>query len=213
MNNIEKMNIPIAYKNQIKDFYDYLMNNYKDNMLLFTLSGSTVFENIIEGISDIDFILVLKTCTPKIYEDIYTYKNSFEIKIGGLIIVEQELINKQIDYVSMYYLYLINIGYINPIYISENYKNDITKDDMLLSIKNVLILNVRTLKKIIYSRKSQDSKYILKNIVFVAKDYLILLDIYCKSLNEVINTFNKKFHLNFDIDILKCLKMNLMIQK
>lgn len=109
----------------------------------------------------------------------------------------------------MYYLYLINIKYIEPIYVAPHFSNDITKEDMIESIRNVVILNLRTLKKMVYSRNIKDSKLLMKNLLFLEKDYLILNDIYCKSKKEIIEKFNKLFDLEFNLSIIDCLNNNL----
>ncbi|MBP3920731.1 MAG: hypothetical protein J6D28_04120 [Bacilli bacterium] len=209
MKKISEYNIPNHYIEIIEKFYNFLLENYKERVLLFTLSGSTVFENIVENISDIDYILILKECSPDDYRRIYQYKNQFDIKIGGSIFTESECKYKQIDYLAMYYLYLINIGNIEPIYMSSNFSNDITKNDMLESIRNVVILNLRTLKKMVYSRNIKDIKLLMKNILFLEKDFLILNDLYCKSKNEIMDKFNEMFNLKFDLSIIDCLNNNL----
>lgn len=209
MKKICEYNIPIHYKEIIEDFYSFLLNNYRDKILLFTLSGSTVFENIVENVSDIDYILILKDCSSSEYLDIYQYRNQFDIMVGGSIFTLNEVKYKQIDYLAMYYLYLINICYIEPIYISECFCNCITKEDMIDSIRNIVILNLRTLKKMVYSRNIKDSKVLLKNVLFLEKDFLILNDLYCKSKNEIICEFNRLFDLTFDLSISDCLNNNL----
>lgn len=209
MKKINEYNIPKHYKEIIENFYNFLMNNYQEKILLFTLSGSTVFENITDNISDIDYILILDNCSPDDYRNIYDYKNQFDIKIGGSIFTLNECKYKQIDYLAMYYLYLININYIDPIYISNDFSNNITKEDMLESIRNVVILNVRTLKKLVYSRKIKDTKLLIKNIIFLEKDYLILKGYYLKSKNEIINKFNDMFNIKFNLSIIDCLNNNL----
>ncbi len=206
---IDDYNIPIEYKNEIHKFYNYLMEKYKTNILLFTLSGSTVFEDIREEISDIDLIIILKKCSSEVYEDIYSYKNKFKIKIDCNIFVSSELKNKHIDYIAMYYLYLIKIKYIEPIYFIKEFKNSVTKKNMLNSIRNVVILNARTFRKIVYEFKPEDTNIIIKNIIYLEKDYLILKDNYCSSSEDVIKTFNNKFNLLFDLDLIKCLKNEL----
>lgn len=209
MKKISEYNIPEHYKEIIETFYNFLLENYKERILLFMLSGSTVFENIINGVSDIDCILILDECNPDDYRKIYEYKNQFDIKIGGSIFTLNECKNKQIDYLAMYYLYLVKINYIEPIYVSSSFFNNITKEDMLKSIRNVVILNLRTLKKLVYSRNVRDTKTLIKNIIFLEKDYLILNDLYCKNKNEILDKFNKMFNIEFDISIIDCLNNNL----
>ena len=89
-----------------------------------------------------------------------------------------------------------------------NYHN-ITKDDMLESIRNVEILNLRTLKKMVYSRNIKDTKLLMKNILFLEKDFLILNDMYCTSKSEIVDKFNEMFNLQFDLSIFDCLNNNL----
>jgi len=205
MKKISDYNIPKHYIDVIEDFYSFLKKNYEDRIFLFSLSGSTVFENIVENISDIDYFLILDKCSPDDYRNIYQYKNQFDIKIGGSIFTYDEFIYKQIDYLVMYYLYLIKIGYIEPVYVSDSFFNCITKKDMLDSIRNVVILNLRTLKKIVYSRNIRDSKILMKNILFLEKDFLILNDLYCKSKGDVIDNFNRMFNIDFELSIMDCL--------
>lgn len=213
MKKIRDYNIPEHYIEIIENFYNYLKQSYNDRIMLFTLSGSTVFENIIENVSDIDYILILDKCYPDEYKEIYQYRNQFDLRVGGSIFTSDELKYKQIDYLAMYYLYLIREGYIEPICMSDNFVNNITKNDMLNSIRNVVILNLRTLKKMVYSRNIKDSRVLIKNLLFLEKDFLILNGFYCKSKDEIVYKFNQLFNLNFNLSIISCLHNNLSDQE
>lgn len=209
MKKINEYKIPNHYIEIAEKFYNFLMENYKDRILLFILGGSTVFENIIEGLSDIDFMIILDECSPDDYKKIYEFKNKFDIKLCGNIFTLEECQKKQIDYIAMYYLYLIKINFIEPIYISKKFINNISKEDMQGFMKHTVILNLRTLKEMAYSRKLNDTRVLIKYILHLEKDYLILKGIYCKSKDEVLNKFNNMFNIKFNLSVIDCYKNKL----
>jgi len=201
--------LPDKYNREIEKLKTFLHEHYPNQLKLITLTGSAAYGKIIEDISDLDFLIMLDVATPDDYRKIMSFKKELTMKVDIIIISERQVKHLYLDYNSVYYLYLLKIGHIKPIYINDNLEINISKKVMFSFIKNILSLNIRTLKRLVYDEESMNSYMITKYASYVVKNYLILNETFAENIEITFNEFNKISRLEFPVDIKAALSNSL----
>lgn len=201
--------MPVNYVHETQKLEKFLMDNYQGSLKLLSLTGSAAYGSVIENVSDLDFLILLDQATPDDYRKIFTFKNSLAIKVDMIIISMRQLEHLYLDYNSVYYLYLIKQQQIKPIFMADDLEITVNKKALLIFTKNVLSLNIRTLKRIVYDSATKDTYQIIKYASYVVKNYLIINGIYPKDIKSTFEVFYNMSAIKMLINVEQALKNEL----
>ena len=81
----KEFNIPQMYKNEIDRIYDQINLSLTNEILFLMVTGSCARETVIEGWSDIDFIIVSKTNNHSLRKSLKKIFSASPMKIGYTI--------------------------------------------------------------------------------------------------------------------------------
>ncbi len=193
--------LPEIYVNAIKNMQDFLQSNYKDQLLLFTLTGSASFGKVFENVSDIDFFLIINNPTKDDYERIFSFKQTLGIKCDLIIHSLFEVNHLYLTFVGFLNLYLIQNNIISPIYRNKSFRFTIPKERVIYSLIENIEFSLIRIKRIVYDYHDKNPQLLIKTIGYLLKNYFALQNIYTKNLQDALEQFQKltNTYITFDL--------------
>lgn len=190
------------YSNTIKDYVDVMKSEFKDNLSLLFMIGSSCSNKVINGWSDIDSVIVLKKYNELIMRKISKIANSFPVKIGVTIYSDKELNNMEIDQKTYYHLYLAEMKEIEIQYKRKNFELPIISFD---EVKRQYVANFYSRLHLIkrfffYNEKELDKskvRSLYKNVYLILKDILVIDGFKPKNYDDVFKMYSRKYNFEY----------------
>ncbi|MGT2838107.1 MULTISPECIES: hypothetical protein [Streptococcus] len=180
---IRDFNVNEKLKDEMMNFFNFIVNNYQDKILLFSYTGSTTNNSYIEGWSDVDVLLVLEENIIDFYNEVNCQISKYSYKFGVNIITKGDIERDRVDTKNLLNLYNICRGYIKPNYI-RNFKLPVLNID---KITNMQIVNRNNFISSIKKHIVQDSFNVRK----VFKECLIVFMILLAENGKLCITYSE----------------------
>ncbi len=192
---IEQLNLPYQYKLVLSDFIHKIRKYFCDKLLLLVVTGSGGKSKIIEGWSDLDFLIVLKYFSLKDNSEIARLVNISPIKIGTTIYSKQEFESGLVDSKTVFNLELIRKKIIIPIILQNNLEFPYFTNTDRKKLHIILLPNIiHELKRKLDYKNEHNLRPIAKSIDTIMK---FIISISSKKLisgyKEVQDEFYKLF--------------------
>ena len=110
-----------SYSKDINRYVNAVKEEFKDDVALILIIGSSCSNMVIDNWSDIDSILVLKEYNFDVIKRIKNIINQFSVKIGTTVFTESEFESKKVDPKVFYHLYLLDKNQIELQYKREDF--------------------------------------------------------------------------------------------
>lgn len=191
--NPEEFKIPQKYKYEIKRIYNQINKKLKNEILFFMVTGSCARETVIDGWSDIDFIIVSKFNNHFLRTALKEIFSISPIKIGYTIYSKKIFENNNIDFKTAFALYeMQNKRYYVPCILSENIKIPyIEKNDLKQYAKIQLFPLTHTIMRVVYDFQTNSASKIFKEIIHIMRIILFIKDINPRGYDDVTEKFFK----------------------
>ncbi len=189
-----------SYSKDINKYVEAVKEEFKDDLALVLIIGSSCSSMVMENWSDIDSILVLKKYNFDIINRIKKIINMFSVKIGTTVFTESEFISKKIDPKVFYHLYLLENNQIELQYKREDFilptvSFDEVKENYLMDYYHVK----HELKRTFLYDKLEKEKYraIFKKAYVIMKSILIIDGELPKNYEETFRGYSKKYNYEY----------------
>lgn len=187
------------YEEQIQKFYNNVIDEFEDNMLLFLISGSCGREDVYSNWSDIDIILAFKYCNYNLRKRLYEFVNQSPIKIGLTIYSKYEIETGMIDSKSVYSMYFLKIGTLQPSYYSSELNIPIYNMDYIIHrSRDLLCERIHELKRLINVSPYEpiDTKKLFKVISLILKLIMVINNKkIIQGYNNIFSSFSKLYNI------------------
>lgn len=196
--NIDQLNIPERYKSVISSFSNSVLKRITP--LALVLTGSCYYGNVIQGRSDIDFLIIVDVVTRDLLSNINDISKKFEIKIGFTVISKEELLLLQVDPKTMMNIWRISNFSLLPIMWNESLVFPRPRDSELLQQEFRLIPNsIHELRRKISEKESPYS--IEKSLALLERRALFVeKETDFQGYQQICDNFSKIFGLpTYDI--------------
>ena len=201
LNEIDKINIPLKYKQLLENLYKEILN--KLDVKLFILHGSCSTRTVIENYSDIDLILVIEPNnfnTRKIINEIIS-KCNCGIKVGTTIYTKKEFESLQVDFKTHYCIYLINKKENLPLFISDINIPIVNKYSIIQMDKDMTYGKIHELRRLLYNEKKIQFDDLFKKLAHLMKNFLFIEEIEPKGYFNLYKTFSNVYKCDeFDVN-------------
>lgn len=189
-----------SYTKEINKYVDTIKDEFKDEVALVLIIGSSCSNMVIKNWSDIDALLVLKKYNFEVIEKLKKIVKKFSIKIGTTVFTENEFISKKVDPKVFYHLYLLDKGQIELQY---------KRDDFILPIvsfeevKNNYLMNYYNVKhqlkrRFLYEELNKEHyRIIFKELYIIMKSILITDGELPKNYEETFKKYSKKYDVEY----------------
>lgn len=192
--------LPYKYKNTLKGVYTEITTTLKSNLLLFLVTGSCYWGNVIDGWSDIDIILVVKKNDYVVRKILDKISSKYDIHIGTTVFSQFELLSGYLDAKSSYALWCLQKGYLQPVFISDQCKiPSISKEIVNTQLIHKTTELLHSIRRMIYQADFREHKKIYKSLEHIVKHVLVINGIIPRSNTEMFNIFSELLKVkNFD---------------
>ncbi|WP_283308575.1 hypothetical protein, partial [Streptococcus dysgalactiae] len=119
LKSIVDFNVDEKLKDELIDFFNFIVKNYENNLLLFSYTGSTTNDSYIDGWSDVDVLLILENLEINFYHLVKKQISSYSYSFGVNIITKEDIERDRVDTKNLLNLYNICRGYIKPNYVRD----------------------------------------------------------------------------------------------
>lgn len=193
---LKKLNkdYPIKYIELINRVVNSMISIFDDNLITIVLGGSGGKGNIIEGWSDIDLYVILKTYDVYAISDITKYISKEKIHIGITYYLYGEVVNNIIDGKTKIMLYEKQVYKVNPtLYGSDTIFNKISYREVKQNDKNsfpAVLHDIRRKYMNLYTNKDEKiEKTYIKKLLVLVKCILNYYDIFSYGYDKTFTKF------------------------
>ena len=189
-----------SYSKDINKYVEIVKKEFKDDVALILIIGSSCSDMVIDNWSDIDSILVLKEYNFDVIKRIKNIVNQFSVKIGTTIFTESEFTSKKVDPKVFYHLYLLDKNQIELQYKREDFNLptvtfEEVRDNYLLDYYHAK----HELKRMFLYNELEKEKYrvIFKKVYLMMKSKLIMDGELPKNYEETFKGYSKKYNYEY----------------
>ena len=189
-----------SYSKDINKYVEMVKREFKEDVALVLIIGSSCSNMVIENWSDIDSILVLKEYNAGIIDKIKKITNQFSIKIGTTVFTETEFNLKKVDPKVYYHLYLLDKNQIELQYKRKDFllptvSFDEVKINYLVDYYHV---KHEVRRMFLYDELEKDKyRAIFKKLYIIMKSRLIIDGKLPKNYEETFTTYSKKYNIEY----------------
>ena len=188
------------YSNTIEKYVEVMKKEFKEELEMLLIIGSSCSNKVIPNWSDIDSILVIKDYNFDTVNKIKKVTNSFDVKIGTTIYSKKEFELKKIDPKTIYHLYLVSEGDIKMQYKVPSLKiPEITKDEVIKTHELYLDWRMHMYKRLFLYEDLDKEKIrnLYKTTYLIMKAFLIKNGYKPKNYEEVFKLYSENFDYEY----------------
>lgn len=189
-----------SYSKEINKYVKMVKEEFKDDVALILIIGSSCSNMVMENWSDIDSLLVIKEYNFDVIEKIKNIVKQFSIKIGTTVFTESEFISKKVDPKVFYHLYLLDNGEIELQYKREDFILPVVLFDEVKSNYLINYYNVKhqLKRRFLYDELSKEQyRIIFKELYIIMKSILIVDGELPKNYEETFMGYSKKYNFEY----------------
>lgn len=167
---IDSYSMPEEYKNVLRGVTDSLVSKFDSAIHLLTVIGSGGRNNIIEGWSDLDLLLVIDKPTEESIKGVSHAVKGMPIKVGTTMYSPKEFQNGIVDSKTVYSIELIKTGILAPTIINEELQFPYISKNHRKKLHQMLLPNlIHRLRRNLYSQDDLDMHSLAKNVDNIMK--------------------------------------------
>jgi len=188
---IEKLNIPIQFKEVLNVALETFLEQFRDRAKLFAVVGSAGYQGVRNNWSDIDIFIIIEP------ESLMLVRNWFRvlqerasIKIGIATITPVELSIMLVEFKVANSLYMLKTGKLAAQFLNKNYKLPAISDNYrrAKNINNISSL-IHTLRRELINNKP-DIRHIFKLVLRVMRNLLQFGKNESANIDEIMHDFH-----------------------
>lgn len=190
----ESFNLPGLYKKSLIGFVKGIEKSIREEVLLLALTGSGGREDIIEGWSDLDILIVLNKINREKIIIISDFVNASPIKIGTTVYSREEFEKGLVDSKTIINLEFIRENVFCPIILNESLTIPYFSKEQRIKIdKGILPEFIHEFKRALYDVRNMDVHSVGKTVNTIMKIILRLNGEVVCGYEAVHREFYKKF--------------------
>ena len=189
-----------SYSKDINRYVNAVKEEFKDDVALILIIGSSCSNMVIDNWSDIDSILVLKEYNFDVIKRIKNIINQFSVKIGTTVFTESEFESKKVDPKVFYHLYLLDKNQIELQYKREDFTiPQVSFEEVKANYLLDYYHSKHELKRMFLYNKLEKEKYrmIFKKVYIIMKSRLIIDGELTKNYEETFKGYSEKYNYEY----------------
>ncbi len=186
------------YSNIIGKYVNEMKSNFKQELRMILIIGSSCSEKVIKNWSDIDVILVFDEIDIDTMEKVREIASSYKIKIGITVYNKVEFLSKKIDSKTFYHLYLAQLNEISIHYKEDSFVIPKVSFEEVKFVYNIYLNQVMHVYKryFLYNDLTkQQVRDFYKSLYILMKTMLIINGYLPKNYEEVFNIYSKEYNV------------------
>jgi hypothetical protein len=187
VNPIEQLKIDDTFKKIIHDIETNILQQFRDELLLFSVVGSCATESSILNWSDIDILIIVKKLTNNILKYLSQINLKYPIHIGINCFDSNQVLNMDLDIKNKWYIYYIQQKYIYPSYLNSEFKSPTISMSQLVTEEAFEINELKfSINRMIHGGNKNNTKSLFKDLITLLKIELRKRNIICIRIDDVL---------------------------